>query len=73
MRCLIPLCGVIVSPLVLTAAGATLLGTLAGLAVGACAWAEPGGPTGRERERAEGRASEAGEPEPRRRRRGRAL
>lgn len=72
MLCLRPLCGIIVGPLAMTAASAAVLGTLTGWALGACARAEP---PGREPERAEGRAGNAGAPEPgpRRRRRGRAL
>ena len=73
MRCLGPLCGLIVGPLALTAGGAAFLGTLAGLALAACAAAESG--RLRSREGAEERAGEAAAPEPtaRRRGRGRAL
>jgi hypothetical protein len=67
MRCLGPLCGLVVGPLAVTAGTAALLGTLAGLALGACAAAE----TGRRREPdgAERPAATVGEPEaaPRRR------
>ena len=69
MRCLGPLCGLVVGPLAVTAGTAALLGTLAGLALGACAAAETG--RSREGERGERPAATAGEPKsaPRRRRR----
>ena len=72
MRCLGPLCGLVVGPLAVTAGTAALLGTLAGLALGACAAAEAGRP--REPERAERPGATVGEPKsaPRRRRRARA-
>jgi hypothetical protein len=69
MRCLGPLCCLVVGPLAATAGTAALLGTLAGLALGACAAAETGRP--REPERAERPGATVGgsESAPRRRRR----
>jgi hypothetical protein len=69
MRCLGPLCCLVVGPLAATAGTAALFGTLAGLALGACAAAETGRP--REPERAQRPDATVGEPEsaPRRRRR----
>lgn len=73
MFCLRPLCGVIFGPMMMTAGGAAFLGTLAALALAACAAAETARP--RDPLRAEGRAGEtaAAEPVTRRGRRGRAL
>ena len=70
MLCLRPLCGIVFGPLAITAGGAAFLGTLAALALAACAAAGPGRP--REVEGAERPAGEA-ESAGRRRRRGRAL
>jgi hypothetical protein len=69
MRCLGPLCCLIVGPLAATVGTAALLGSLAGLALGACAVAETG--RRREPERAERPAATVREREsaPRRRRR----
>jgi hypothetical protein len=70
MLCLRPLCGIFFGPVAMTAGGAAFLGTLAALALAACAAAEPG--RSREEEGAErpaGRAESAG----RRQRRGHAL
>jgi hypothetical protein len=65
-----PLCGVVCGPLAITAGGAAFLGTLAALALAACAAADPGRP--RDEDGAERPAGEA-EPAVRGRRRGRAL
>ena len=70
MLLLRPLCGVVFGPLAMTAGGAAFLGTLAALALAACAAAEPGRP--RDEEAAERPAGEA-ETAARGRRRGRAL
>lgn len=71
MRCLGPLCGLMIGPLVLTAGAGLILGSLACLA-GACAWAGNGWPGIRETEGGDGAAG-APEPAGRPRRRGRAL
>jgi hypothetical protein len=70
MFCPRPLCGVVFGPLALSAGGAAFLGTLAALALAACAAAEPGRPRGED-----GAERPAGEAEPtgRGRRRARAL
>lgn len=69
MRCLGPLCGIVIGPLALTAGACLILESLACLA-GACAWAGSGRPGTRE---TEGGAAGAPEPALRPRRRGRAL
>jgi|SRR5688572_15131993 len=51
MLCLRPLCGIVFGPVAMTAGGAAFLGTLAALALAACAAAGPGRP--REEEGAE--------------------
>jgi hypothetical protein len=70
MFCLRSLCGIVFGPVAMTAGGAAFLGTLAALALAACAAAEPRRP--REEEGAERPAGKA-EPGGRGRRRGRAL
>jgi hypothetical protein len=65
-----PLCGIVFGPVAMTAGGAAFLGTLAALALAACAAAEPARP--RDDGGAERPAGEA-EPSARGRRRGRAL
>jgi hypothetical protein len=70
MLCFRPLCGIVFGPVAMTAGGAALLGTLAALALAACAAAAPGRPRKEEgTERPTGEAEPAG----RGRRRGRAL
>jgi hypothetical protein len=71
MRCLGPLCGLVLGPLALTAGTGLFLGSLACLA-GACAWAANSRPATLEAEGAEGVAA-APEPARRRQRRRRAL
>ncbi len=70
MLCLRPLCGIVFGPVAMTAGGAAFLGTLAALALAACAAAAPGRP--REEEGTERPTGEA-EPAGRGRRRGRTL
>lgn len=71
MRCLGPLCGLVLGPLALTAGAGLILGSLACLA-GACAWAGNGRPGTRDTGGGDGAAG-APKPAPRRRHLGRAL